>query len=1160
MTKTVSESSEVQGSANTLSFTLKPSVAIPPGHKVSISELTGTQTANNQALPLGSGASVFTAAWTNDVGLLVLTVQAGQTVPKGSDTVVTVVVINPSASHTLVTPVVAVTGPDVAIAAVPMDGRVLGAGTAVTWVTSSVSESSTAAGLLNTLTFSLKPSSTLGPGQVVTVTGLRGSQTASSQTLTVTGASAAAFGSVAVWTQSSGKLVLTVDASQSLPSTSTSVVQIVLRNPADKQTGVTPSLTVSGTKVIATVAFTTTVLSAETAAKNVTFVVSGSIALFNATAFVEKVALVAGSEVHLLGVTAGSVRVLVRILSKTWEQSLAAVEADARNATGVLSSFGVLELYKHSSQTRSYFCGPNNGGCGPLSIATCAVSSVGVRSCNCTGNSEFVDGTCQEVAGISVGAAKAAAAAVTGASVGAGAASMAAGAASPAAGPAVGALIDQMQFNEIVGLVSDKNKTSKATVAFSEGFGWANYHFAPPFDGPSKKSRRRSMSHDDCDERADQAYEALIGTLFACGTVLAIVGLSRVVLVFLLDRFEARRQRKHKKRHAGKDSEIPVLPPVLPPVLFIFPRWELIVFMSQFLGLCKASAMVLASSCDLWITIGSIVYAALVAVFLVASGAILTIILRRKKVGSREFDFPRPMAVYTAMSKATGPTRRIAFLAKLGAFMTFVRDLRQNSDWAPDADIKRTFVRFLVPFVGGYRLQRYAYLVPIYEMAKKLMLGIVLAFGSGKAKGIVATVLFVVEALYTVLLRPYKHRWKNFYKGCAAVTKAYTMICTLLLAFDFIDTATATVLTFIGGMLASGMMLLAQVEGIAGAVSTVIGSLPCCNLDVLLQALGGVTAAVGNALADVAGASGQTMGQTITHAAAEGAANFETASAVDAVTQHVADDALMMAAGDRKQYDDEQQQHRQQSAEQRGLDELYRQQLAQRTGRRPSASHQPLLSPSGGANVSSSPTFGSPVASPQQSPPSARGFRFAEVPLVSPVSVAPPMLSQFTNLETSSRAPQTIAMSARSSSGQRRGSARNGSGPPALATMTRASTPVLLNMSPPRSSHALPPSGLDTAAWTSAGYTLDSPSRAPGESEFTRTPGAEGLPPWEQPKPRQLERVHSVASIHSSDLSSDIGFISEPVDQAERALHEIDLETVEFGRLIEQLSSVKNLR
>lgn len=84
---------------DTYTLTVRPSAVIGAGDSISIVGLTGSTTSDNGSLTVaGTNAAVFgsSGAWTQSSGTLVLTVAGGQSIPTGSDTVITFVLANPS--------------------------------------------------------------------------------------------------------------------------------------------------------------------------------------------------------------------------------------------------------------------------------------------------------------------------------------------------------------------------------------------------------------------------------------------------------------------------------------------------------------------------------------------------------------------------------------------------------------------------------------------------------------------------------------------------------------------------------------------------------------------------------------------------------------------------------------------------------------------------------------------------------------------------------------------------------------------------------------------------------------------------------------------------------------------------------------------------------
>ena len=83
---------------NILTFTVQPSRDIDAGDSITLAGLTGSQTADGSLTLSGAGASVFGSAgsWTQSTGTLVLTVDTGQVLSTGSDTVITFNLTNPA--------------------------------------------------------------------------------------------------------------------------------------------------------------------------------------------------------------------------------------------------------------------------------------------------------------------------------------------------------------------------------------------------------------------------------------------------------------------------------------------------------------------------------------------------------------------------------------------------------------------------------------------------------------------------------------------------------------------------------------------------------------------------------------------------------------------------------------------------------------------------------------------------------------------------------------------------------------------------------------------------------------------------------------------------------------------------------------------------------
>ena len=97
-TATLTDGGNLASNDNPFTFTVQPSASISAGSSITLSGLTGSATGDGSVTLSGAGASIFGSAgtWTQSTGTLVLTVDSGQTLPTGSDTVVSFTLTNPS--------------------------------------------------------------------------------------------------------------------------------------------------------------------------------------------------------------------------------------------------------------------------------------------------------------------------------------------------------------------------------------------------------------------------------------------------------------------------------------------------------------------------------------------------------------------------------------------------------------------------------------------------------------------------------------------------------------------------------------------------------------------------------------------------------------------------------------------------------------------------------------------------------------------------------------------------------------------------------------------------------------------------------------------------------------------------------------------------------
>ena len=100
LTASLQNGTNLPSATNILTFTVQPDTALSASSSITLSGLTGSATADGSLTISGAGASIFGSAgsWTQSTGTLVLTVDTAQTLPTGSDTVVSFTLTNPVSS------------------------------------------------------------------------------------------------------------------------------------------------------------------------------------------------------------------------------------------------------------------------------------------------------------------------------------------------------------------------------------------------------------------------------------------------------------------------------------------------------------------------------------------------------------------------------------------------------------------------------------------------------------------------------------------------------------------------------------------------------------------------------------------------------------------------------------------------------------------------------------------------------------------------------------------------------------------------------------------------------------------------------------------------------------------------------------------------------
>ena len=256
--KSIEQSTPVSGATNTLTVTVIANYNLADGSTVTISGLTGSQTADNAALTVTSTSGLLgsAGAWIQSSGELVLTVSSPGIV-SGIACILTFDLNNMGSGDAL----------PITIEAVILDASTIFIGSIVQslmnkpgafrygvangtdpftisapeFIIKAIGQSSTIPGESNTLTVTLSANFDLATGSTVTIFGLTGLQTGDTSNLSLTSTSNL-LGTAGAWTRNSGQLVLTA-ASPGTTSGTACVVTFALTNTATARSS--PSVSVA---------------------------------------------------------------------------------------------------------------------------------------------------------------------------------------------------------------------------------------------------------------------------------------------------------------------------------------------------------------------------------------------------------------------------------------------------------------------------------------------------------------------------------------------------------------------------------------------------------------------------------------------------------------------------------------------------------------------------------------------------------------------------------------------------------------------------------------------------------------------------------------------------------------------------------------------------
>jgi len=255
--KSIQQGSPVPGATNTLTVTLATNYNLTGESIVTITGLTGSQTANTASLAVKSTSSCLgaTGLWTQSTGPLVLAAASAGTT-SGIACTVTFSLANPASAQS--SPAVSVSATLANSMGVIAQAVMTKPGTALYGVAlgldpltvvvpelnvKSIQQSTPVPCATNTLTVTLAANMNIADGPTVTIIGLTGSQTANTESLAVK-STPTGLKTTGEWTQSTGQLVLTA-ASGGITSGTAYEVTFQLTNSCSAQSS--PAVSVSAT-------------------------------------------------------------------------------------------------------------------------------------------------------------------------------------------------------------------------------------------------------------------------------------------------------------------------------------------------------------------------------------------------------------------------------------------------------------------------------------------------------------------------------------------------------------------------------------------------------------------------------------------------------------------------------------------------------------------------------------------------------------------------------------------------------------------------------------------------------------------------------------------------------------------------------------------------
>ena len=446
------------------------------------------------------------------------------------------------------------------------------------------------------------------------------------------------------------------------------------------------------------------------------------------------------------------------------------------------------------------------------------------RGGNTTNRTEELCGGCESVA-----AAEELAAAVgtaVGAAVGA---ACAAGGANPA-------VVDQVQFMAIVGTVGGSQADPSAQ-AFSSGFGWANFEFGSgevPEDASQRRQEKRIEKKHTCSQIDDEML-AWFQMLIASGPVSKFFQRQMTCGAILLCLYAVRSFCRRAQMWYWPDEPAP------PDMAF--PGWEGPVFVAQMFAIADTAAAVGTVECLGFQIFGIVWLLALPVLFVVFATYKVHVLVHTAK--TLKFN---PSAKHTISSMRSVMKDVPGLSAKMSQCFVFFMDFRFSGGWAKTDDIAKFWGFLMAAYTDKFTL------ILTWTLLKKIFNAVNKNFFDGKANAVGHIIIYTVEVLLIIVIRPFRDNmvnWSNLVSGLTNLFSILVVAAPILLPEAWIPSWFGpTLMIMVSTVGTMTMALQAVLDPISLAAKTGVNLASQCSAVIGDRSfdIGGVCKSVGSAL------------------------------------------------------------------------------------------------------------------------------------------------------------------------------------------------------------------------------------------------------------------------------------------------------------------------